>query len=591
MNNKDIKEISTKNEIKKKGSSSDDQIDSPSTSYYINQFQKILLDIDEKPDIIIEKILISIFNRYISPEINENENFDIFLCQKKINILSLKHKKYQIIYFLLTKIRCLIKKYREKIFELPNIIELKEKFFQKFYIRSTSYNKRISKNYINLKIDRPVIFQKSIPKRKKIFDYFATVKNLFYELKNIKNCLEKTAPLIEKIFENPLSEFDKFSIYECEKEDYLKILIHDKFIWNEIIKNRNTKLSDLIQEITKDEHMNLTLMTNKIEYFKKLKEYRSINIDELLKIKKVGSSIDSRFPEDARPIAEIKYRIKEYYDNITAEISNINYFPSNEEIDIDEYSNIEEQEQSILSNDIINSLDDATIYNQIKETIITQNNSKSIKKSIIKNNPINKITNINTINIKEDNTYIDIPNLLKNNSDIINKRENFEKKIAFENIPKIQSEISTIINKNINNINFEKDKQKILKNKEKILKNKKETKKENNNENNKFIKGNKKLDKKEIPSDIDDLVKYIENDDKTETQNKKKKKNKKKNKKNKNEIKVEKEEDLNEEDKKENEENNKIKNNITDNSINRFKIHKIKFKYRPEWLDKISNYP
>ena len=44
---------------------------------------------------------------------------------------------------------------------------------------------------------------------------------------------------------------------------------------------------------------------------------------------------------------------------------------------------------------------------------------------------------------------------------------------------------------------------------------------------------NKKID---IPNDIDDLVKYIEKDDKNET-TKKKKKNKKKKKKNKNEIK------------------------------------------------------
>ena len=65
-----VKDISTKNEIKQKESSSDEQIDSPSASYYINKFQKILLDIDEKPHTIIEKILINIFNRYISPDIN-----------------------------------------------------------------------------------------------------------------------------------------------------------------------------------------------------------------------------------------------------------------------------------------------------------------------------------------------------------------------------------------------------------------------------------------------------------------------------------------------------------------------------------------
>ena len=118
---------------------------------------------------------------------------------------------------------------------------------------------------------------------KKKFDYYITIRNLFYELKNIRNCLEKTAPIIEKIFEIPLSEFEKFSLYECEREDYLKILIHDSFIWNEIVQNRHNKLKDLIDEITKDENKNLNGMTTKIEYFKKLQEIQKINIDEILK--------------------------------------------------------------------------------------------------------------------------------------------------------------------------------------------------------------------------------------------------------------------------------------------------------------------
>ena len=52
----------------------------------------------------------------------------------------------------------------------------------------------------------------------------------------------------------------------------------------------------------------------------------------MLKISKIGSSIDSRYPEDAKPIDEIRYKIKEYYDNSTTEITN-------EEIELDQYSN------------------------------------------------------------------------------------------------------------------------------------------------------------------------------------------------------------------------------------------------------------
>ena len=555
------KDISTNNE---KESSSDEQKDYPPTSYCINKFQKILLDIDEKPDIIIEKILINIFNRYISPDINETDSFQQYL-PNKIKLLCKKHQKYQIIYYLLTKIRSLIKKYREKIFELPNIIELQEKIFQKSYNRSNSHTKKISEDYINFGEDRVTISHKSYPKKKRIFDYYITIKNLFCELRNIKNCLEKTAPLIEKIFEIPLSEFEKFSIYECEKEDYLNILIHDNFIWKEIIKNRNTQLSSIIKEITEDDNKNLTLMTNKIEYFKQFQEYKKLKIDEMLKIAEIGSSKDNRFPEDARPITEAEY------------------FQSNEDADIDECLNIEEQ--NILNNENIDNINDVFIFNKIKEKIIARNKSKEINHNIFTNNSINNINyinNNNTINIKENNKYIDI---LKNNNEIINNEDNFDS--------------TPIIHTDINNAIIDKNKQnkkKVLKNKEKVtLKNKKDIKKENNNDNNnnKFKKTNK--EKKEIPSDIDDLVKYIVNDDKTETQNKKKKKNKKKNKKNKNEIKVEKEEEpLNEEEKKQKEEDdeiNEIKQNFLQNSINRYKIHKLKFKYKPEWLENISNYP
>ena len=40
--------------------------------------------------------------------------------------------------------------------------------------------------------------------------------------------------------------------------------------------------------------------------------------------------------------------------------------------------------------------------------------------------------------------------------------------------------------------------------------------------------------------------------------------------------------------KKEDDEINEIKENLLKNSINRFKIHKIKFKYKKEWLEQIS---
>ena len=519
--------------------------------YDSTNIPKILLDFDEKPELTIEKILINIFNKFITPGNVEFDKTDKDPHLKKIRILCLKIEKSKIIYILLTKIRSLIKKYREKLFELPNIIELREKIFRKYYKRSHSFSKLISKNYINFALDRPSINHSFSKTKNIIFNYYLTIKNLFFELKNIKNCLRRTAPIIEEIFEFPLSKFPKFSIWECEKEDYLKILIHDNFIWDQIYKSRKSYLEELIGEITESDNMNLTEMTEKIEYFKLIEERKKINIDEMLKLSEIGSSLDTRFPEDAT-IRD------DFYQSIIAD--DIDIKNSYEEADIDDFTPSEERDV-----DNINNLTKISLFNTFKKKI-------TIRKNIITRKPINKI------NIREDNKYIDIPNLLKNNdlSDLSNK-DNLEKMISINK----NTEIKKIYENNINNINNinnnSKQRKKAAKNKNKIKKESKERK-----------KSNKKVD---IPNDIDDLVKYIVNDDKNENTGKKKKKNKKKKKKNKNEIKEDKKEEI--EDTKEKEKSDEIeeiKENLIKNSINRYKIHKIKFKYRPKWINKITKF-
>ncbi len=542
------KGVSTERESKQMESSSEDHIDS---SYDSTNIPQILLDIEEKPELIIEKILINIFNKFITPGNVDMEYSDIQIHQNKIKLLCLQQEKSKIVYILLTKIRSLIKKYREKLFELPNIIELREKIYQKYYKRSHSFNKIISDNYINFALDRPSINHSFSKTKKMLFNYYLTIKNLFCELKNIKNCLRRTAPIIEKIFEVPLSKYQKFSIWECEKEDYLKILIHDDFIWNQISKSKNSYLNEIISEITEDHNMNLTEMTERIEYFKLIEEYKKLNIDEMLKLSQVCSSMDTRFPEDAKPL----YSLREgFCQNLISEDKDLRY--SYEEADIDDFPNSEDQ-----NNDEINNLNRIALFKGLNKKITIQTKSREITQSILTRK------NINKINIREDNKYIDIPNLLKNN-DLSNK-ENLEKIISLNKNP----ELKKIYEKNINNIS--KQKKKVAK--------KNRTKKESNES---IKSNNKKID---IPNDIDDLVKYIEKDDKNENAGKKKKKNKKKKKK-KNEIKEDKKEENNEDfgESNKKDEIDDIKQDLLKNSINRFKIHKIKFKYRPKWLQKIS---
>ena len=543
------KGVSTEKELKQVESSSEEHIDS---SYDSTNIPQIFLDIEEKPELIIEKILINIFNKYIAPVNVDMDYSEIETHKKKIQLLCRQQEKSKIVYILLIKIRSLIKKYREKLFELPNIIELREKIFQKYYKRSHSFNKIISDNYINFALDRPSINHSFSKTKKMIFNYYLTVKNLFCELKNIKNCLRRTAPIIEKIFELPLSKYEKFSIWECEKEDYLKILIHDNFIRNQISKSKNSYLNEIISEITEEDDMNLTEMTDRIDYFNLIEEYKKKNIDDMLKLSKVGSSMDTRFPEDAKPLNNYKEESYEKNKRIIAEDRDSKF--SFEEADIDDFPNSEDP-----INDDINNFKQITLIKAI-----SKNKTREINQGILTGKTINKL------NIREDNKYIDIPNLLKTDLSNLSNKEHIEKIISLNK----NSDLKKIYEKNINNIS--KQRKKITK--------KNRTKKESNES---IKSNNKKIDI--IPNDIDDLVKYIEKDDKNENTGKKKKKNKKKKKKNKNEIKEEKKDEI--EDDENTEQKNEIdgiKEDLLKNSINRFKIHKIKFKYRPKWLNKIS---
>ena len=301
--------------------------------------------------------------------------------KKKIQLLCRQQEKSKIVYILLTKIRSLIKKYREKLFELPNIIELREKIYQKYYKRSHSFNKIISNNYINFALDRPSINHSFSKTKKMLFNYYLTIKNLFCELKNIKNCLRRTAPIIEKIFEVPLSKYQKFSIWECEKEDYLKILIHDDFIWNQISKSKNSYLNEIISEITEDHNINLTEMTERIEYFKLIEEYKKLNIDEMLKLSQVGSSMDTRFPEDAKPLHSLR---ECFCQTLISEDKDLRY--SYEEADIDDFPNSEDQ-----SNEEINNLNKVALFKTINKKITIQTKSREITQSILSRKNINKI--------------------------------------------------------------------------------------------------------------------------------------------------------------------------------------------------------
>ena len=545
MNNKEKQK--SKNLKEGKNSSLDEDISS---------IKEILLDIVEDPNLIIEKILISLFNEMIINKDEIEENFILFY-QKKIKDLCQKHQKKNITLLLFLNISNIIQRYRRIILETPNITEYRQNFSTKNDLRSFSHEEKHSKKYLYFDISDRKNKLYSPPKKVRNFDYISVMKNLFNKLLGIKHCLKRAVPIIEKIFEYPLTDFEDCSVQECTMENFLRIIIHDNFIWNEIIKNRLGELKILVQQLLEDFDKDCFYINNNdnnIDYFNKFTK-------KTLKVQNAQSSFDTRTPDDAFKISPI------YYDDEHEKLFNKESNFNNEET----VDNIIQNKNNNLSNINMIKLNSRDFIN----------NKFDINKAIFTNETINEINKINTIN-----------NLAKENLNL-NLQKNFSfpgNTIKVPNRPHI----------NLGNIPTQKpdkpDRESNSKNK--FNKKRFHKKVENNNIKNKKSEEikNKKEEKSEIPNDLDDLVKYIKDDN---NQNKKKKKNRKKTKKrnknaggeNSNENKKEQNENKDDDNFIDDEKDIQIfKDDLIKDSINRFKIHKIKFKYRPKYLKKISKF-
>ena len=101
-------------------------------NYTINN--KIMIPyLFDPPEKTVEKILIGIFNHNISPDPNDNLQLDILDCKTKVKVLCSKYDKYLIAYLLLKKIKFLMKKYKQKLFALPEVSKLRSYVVQNQY--------------------------------------------------------------------------------------------------------------------------------------------------------------------------------------------------------------------------------------------------------------------------------------------------------------------------------------------------------------------------------------------------------------------------------------------------------------------------
>ena len=196
MNNKEKQK--QKNSKEKKNSSPD-------------EYKEILLEDDktEDPNSIIDKLLINLFNQLIINKNEIEENFILFY-KKKIKELCQKHLKKNIVLLLFINISKIIQRYRRKLFEIPNMMDMRRNYLLKNDLRSSSYKEKYSKKYFYFAIQQKKKTSYDSSKKIHIFEYNLAIKNLFNKLLLIKNCLKKAVPIIEKIFEYPLSCFKIF---------------------------------------------------------------------------------------------------------------------------------------------------------------------------------------------------------------------------------------------------------------------------------------------------------------------------------------------------------------------------------------------
>ena len=415
---------------------------------------------------------------------------------------------------------------------IKRIIEkYKEKIFEKKEISELRkyYLDKVNKislpSNLNEKKNEEINFDKN-PTR-----YLNNVKILFSHLITVQKCLQNSAKKIEDIFEEPLSKFKQkkdFSILEFEKEEFYSIILHDEYILYEITNNTNNNSKENLSEI--QNQINLLQKESYINTSNKKSNIMNEIINYLIKLSKASSIYNKHLL-----MAKIGSSIDERYaEDATVE-------ESDDEYEIQKSVYLQEEDDEEENNNNIN--------------IININNNDEGKKIFT----MKDITNSNFKSELQEETQ----------HNIIYSAESSKKKYSqnFENK-----------NEGIN----EKSKQINRKNNKEIFNNI-----DNFKENNKF--SNYKIEKKEVPSDIDELLKFIKSDDKIQQPSKKKKKKNKKNKK-KNKKKNDEKEDTKEEKEEkddiiinEDEEFIKFKNDIELNSVNRYKIHKIKFKYNQKW--------
>ena len=419
----------------------------------------------------IERILIEIYNKNISL-ISSGNYTDIEKNKCELEEIEKQIKKYLkkknfktnllVLKCLSKKIKDLVEKYKEKVFEIDEIKTIYDiykkriiQFSNQIYHNNNSVGSNVATNsnssYDSNFNDEEIL----IKNNNSLLNIQDEIKGkgitniLLRELINIKKTLKISSKEIESIFRYPLSllknEFGKkikFSVELMQSEEFCKTLLHDDFIYALLIKmkeftaQQNSDISQLIEEVEKDcDHKNeMTRFVkyineklgiqnenneyNKLEGNNYLEEYTiKENLEEQIKntVYSTGSSTDGNTYINDKIIKNTNSISSEYEEEYN---NNNNKNNSNKKPKKKKKKNNEDEKK--IENDKINFKDIDELLNYIND----ETDSKKGKKRGKKGRKNKKQNNINKDQEKENEENNYIKNDRNSNAEINNFEEN-----------------------------------------------------------------------------------------------------------------------------------------------------------------------
>ena len=401
---------------------------------YNNSVENINNSIEENFNNEIERILIEIYNKNISL-ISSGNIYDINKNYGEVQDIERQIKKYLqrenlntnllVLKSLSNKIKELIGKYKEKVFEIEKIKsirkDLQQRLLNEQIIRcNNSLESNVATNYnsnesYNSGIDEENFIKKNLVlKREEELNKKGVSFILLRELINIQRTLKVSSKEIEGIFKYPLNILKnedgkkiKFSIELMQREEFCRTILEDDLISNILIqikeifyRQKNQKITKWIIEL-EESYQHKNEMTKFTKY-----------INDLLPIKSLSEKENKMIENNYFDELNIKdEKFVENCDNvIQGEISKKMKRKKNKKGNNKINEKIEDEKETEKEELKFKDIDE--ILNYINDTSDTKKGKKKYKKGKKNKNKIvnkeeEKTKETTIINSNEDTNYHD----------------------------------------------------------------------------------------------------------------------------------------------------------------------------------------